>query len=146
MPTRELLSPVQRTQFLCVPADMSEQMLVRYYTLSEDDRSLIKQRRRNHNRLGFAVQLAYLRFPGRTWAANEEVSPLLVSYVASQLKVNPMSIVQYGQDREATRYEHLAELEKACGFRPFTKREYRELSVWLLPIARKTDTGTVLVS
>ena len=65
MPTRELLSPAQRAQFLCVPADMSEQMLARYYTLSDDDRSLIKQRRRNHNRLGFAVQLAYLRFPGR---------------------------------------------------------------------------------
>jgi TnpA family transposase len=125
---------------------MSEQMQARYYTFSDDDLTLIKQRRRNHNRLGFAVQLAYLRFPGRTWAANEEVSPLLVSYVASQLKVNPMSIVQYGQDREATRYEHLAELEKVCGFRPFTKREYRELAVWLLPIARKTDTGTVLVS
>jgi GNAT superfamily N-acetyltransferase len=125
---------------------MSEQMLARYYTLSDDDRSLIKQHRRNHNRLGFAVQLGYLRFPGRTWAANEEVSPLVVSYMANQLKVNPMSIVQYGQDREATRYEHLAELEKVCGFRPFTKREYRELALRLLPIARKTDAGTVLVS
>ena len=146
MPTRELLSPVQRTQFLNVPAEMSEQMLVRYYTLSDDDRSLIKQRRRNHNRLGFAVQLAYLRFPGRTWAANEEASPLVVSYIASQLKLNPMNIVQYGQDREATRYEHLTELESVCGFRPFTWREYRELAVWLLPLARKTDMGTVLVS
>ncbi len=146
MPTRELLSPAQRAQFLCVPPDMDEQMLARYYTLSDDDCALIKQRRRNHNRLGFAVQLAYLRFPGRAWAANEEVSPLVVSYIASQLRLNPMSIVQYGQDREATRYEHLAEIEKACGFRPFTKREYRELAVWLLPLARTTDAGTVLVS
>ncbi len=55
MPTRELLSSAQRTQFLCVPADMSEQMLARYYTLSDDDRSLIKQHRRNHNRLGFVM-------------------------------------------------------------------------------------------
>jgi len=86
MPTRELLSPVQRTQFLNVPAEMSEPTLVRYYTLSDDDRSLIKQRRRNYNRLGFAVQLAYLRFPGRTWAVNEEASLLVVSYIASQLK------------------------------------------------------------
>ncbi len=146
MPTRELLSPAQRAQFLCVPADMSEQMLARYYTLSDDDRSLIKQRRRNHNRLGFAVQLAYLRFPGRTWAANEEVSPLVLCYVANQLKIDPTCIALYGQDREATRYEHLAELEKVCGFRPFTKREYRELALWLLPTARKTDAGTVLVS
>ena len=146
MPTRELLSPAQRAQFLCVPPEMSEQMLARYYTLSDDDCRLIKQRRRHHNRLGFAVQLAYLRFPGRAWAANEEASPLVVSYMASQLKLNPMSIVQYCQDREATRYEHLAEIEKVCGFRPFTKREYRELAVWLLPLAKTTDAGTVLVS
>ncbi len=124
MPTRELLSPAQRTQFLSIPTEMSDQMLARYYTLSEDDQSLIKQRRRNHNRLGFAVQLAYLRFPGRTWATNEEASPLVVSYIAAQLKLNAMSIVQYGQDREATRYEHLAELERVYGFRSFTKREY----------------------
>src|SRR5579862_8950092 len=146
MPTRELLSATQRAQFLCVPPDMSEQMLARYYTFSDDDRALIKQRRRNHNRLGFAVQLAYLRFPGRAWAANEEVSPLVLSYVANQLKLNPMSIVHYGQDREATRYEHLAELQQKCGFRPFTRREYQELAVWLLPLARTTDAGTVLVS
>ncbi len=57
MPTRELLSPAQRAQFLCVPAEMSEQMLARYYILSDDDHSLIKQHRRNHNRLSFAVQL-----------------------------------------------------------------------------------------
>ena len=146
MPTRELLSPAQRIQFLCIPSEMSDQMLARYYTLSDDDQSLIKQRRRNHNRLGFAVQLAYLRFPGRTWATNEEGSPLVVSYIAAQLKLNPMSIVQYGQDREATRYEHLAELEGVYGFRPFTRREYREMVLWLLPLARKTDAGTVLVS
>ncbi len=136
MPTRELLSAAQRTQFLGVPTEMSEQMLARYYTLSDDDRSLIKQHRRNH--LGFAVQLGYLRFPGRTWAANGEVSPLVVSYMANQLKVNPMSIVQYGQDREATRYEHLAELETVCGFRPFTKREYGSWpSGSYLPLARR---------
>src|SRR5579859_4207150 len=146
MPTRELLSSAQRTQFLCIPSDMSEQMQARYYTFSDDELDLIKQHRRNHNRLGFAVQLAYLRFPGRNWAANEEVSPLILSSVANQLKIDPTCIALYGQDREATRYEHLAELEKVCGFRPFTKREYRELAVWLLPIARKTDAGTVLVS
>lgn len=146
MPTRELLSAAQRAHLLDVPASMSEQMQARYYTLSEDDLTLIKQRRRNHNRLGFAVQLAYLRYPGRTWAANEEACPLVVSYLAEQLKVNPMSLVHYAQDREATRYEHLAELEKVYGFRPFTTQEYREMAVFLLPLAHKTDSGIVLVS
>jgi len=145
MPTRELLSPAQRTQFLMLPTEMSEQLLARYYTLSPDDLTLIKQRRRPHNRLGFAVQLCYLRFPGHTWAASEEVSPLVLSYVATQLNVNPMGIVPYGQDREATRYEHITEIQQVYSFRSFTTREYRELALWLAPLALTTEKGIVLV-
>lgn len=70
MPTRELLSPAQRAQMLRLPDDLSDQLLARYYTFSDDDLALIKQRRRNQNRLGFTVQLAYMRFPGRTWTAS----------------------------------------------------------------------------
>ncbi|WP_428997391.1 DUF4158 domain-containing protein, partial [Pseudomonas aeruginosa] len=36
----------------------------RHYTFSESDLSIIRQRRGPANRLGFAVQLCYLRFPG----------------------------------------------------------------------------------
>jgi TnpA family transposase len=75
MPRRELLSPAQRAEMLALPSEMSEQMLARYYTLSSDDLALIAQRRRSSNRLGFTVQLAYHRFPGRTWTASEVVSP-----------------------------------------------------------------------
>jgi TnpA family transposase len=145
MPTRELLSPAQRAQFLSLPAEMSEQMLARYYTLSSEDLVRIRRHRRSHNKLGFSVQLAYLRFPGRTWTASEGASPLVVSYIANQLKVNPMGIVQYASEREATRFEHLAELQKAYCFRQFTTRDYRELSAWLMPLALSTDAGPALV-
>ena len=64
MPTRELLSPAQRAQFLSLPAEMNEQILARYYTLSPEDLARIRRHRRSHNKLGFAVQLAYLRFGG----------------------------------------------------------------------------------
>ena len=37
--------------------------LIRHYTFSEIDLASIRQRRGNHNRLGFAVQLCYLRYP-----------------------------------------------------------------------------------
>src|SRR5258708_40247282 len=107
MPTRELLSPAQRAQMLCIPDDLSDQLLARYYTLSDDDLTLIKLRRRNQNRLGFAVQLAYLRFPGRTWHASEEIPPRVLVYLADQLRLNPMSIVPNAQHREATGVEHL---------------------------------------
>ena len=55
MPTRELLSPAQRAQFLSLPAQMSEQMLARYYTLSSEDLVRIRRHRRSHNKLGFVM-------------------------------------------------------------------------------------------
>ncbi len=55
MPTRELLSPAQRAQFLSIPAEMTEQMLARYYTLSSEDLIRIRRHRRPNNKLGFAV-------------------------------------------------------------------------------------------
>lgn len=145
MPTRELLSPAQRAQMLGIPDDISDQLLARYYTLSDDDLALIKQRRRNQNRLGFTVQLAYLRFPGRTWHASEDVPPRVLAYLADQLRVNPMSLMQYAQDREATRFEHLAELQRVYGFRSFSAQTYREMATWLLPLALTTDNGVALI-
>lgn len=145
MATRELLSPAQRAQMLSIPDDVSDQLLARYYTFSDDDLTLIKQRRRPQNRLGFAVQLAYLRFPGRTWLASEAVPPRVLAYVADQLRVNPMSLVQYAQDREATRFEHLSELQQVYKFRSFSAQTYREMATWLLSLALTTDNGVVLI-
>jgi TnpA family transposase len=145
MATRELLSPAQRAQMLCIPDDLNDQLLARYYTFSDDDLALIKQRRRPQNRLGFAVQLAYLRFPGRTWLASEDVPPRVLAYIADQIRVNPMSLVQYAQDREATRFEHLAELQRVYGFRSFSAQTYREMASWLLSVALTTDNGVALI-
>jgi TnpA family transposase len=60
---RVLLSPSQREALFCISGDISEQALVQQYTFSAADLPLINSQREAHNRLGFAVQLAYLRFP-----------------------------------------------------------------------------------
>ena len=60
MPRRSLLTPAERTGLLAFPTTDDE--LIRHYTFSEPELSAIRQRRGNHNRLGFAVQLCYLRW------------------------------------------------------------------------------------
>ena len=60
MPRRSLLTPAERTGLLAFPTADDE--FIRHYTFSEPDLSAIRQRRGNHNRLGFAVQLCYLRY------------------------------------------------------------------------------------
>ena len=66
MARRTLLTPAQRTALLALPADRAE--LARHYTLSEAELAVIGRRRRARNRLGFALQLCALRYPGRVHA------------------------------------------------------------------------------
>jgi TnpA family transposase len=66
---RELLSSSQRQAFEAIPLDRPN--LIKHYILSDQDLSLIRRRRGAQNRLGLAVQLALLRFPGRALLADE---------------------------------------------------------------------------
>jgi TnpA family transposase len=62
MPHRCILTPGERTALLAFPSERSE--LIRLYTFSEQDLSVINQRRGDANRLGFAILMCGLRYPG----------------------------------------------------------------------------------
>lgn len=62
MPRRLILSATERDTLLALPESQDD--LIRYYTFNDSDLSLIRQRRGDANRLGFAVQLSLLRYPG----------------------------------------------------------------------------------
>lgn len=140
MPTREVLSSAQRASLLTIPEDFSERELARYYTLTEEDLAVIRWHRRPENKLGFAVQLGHLRFPGWPW--NPAVPPpaAIVVSLAQQLDLDPAHLAAYAI-RDPTRREHLAEIGRVFGFRPFTLGRYRELARWLLTIALATDVA-----
>ncbi len=53
---REVLTPEQRQSLMQIPED--EWVLGTYYTLSKRDLEIINKRRREENRLGFAVQFS----------------------------------------------------------------------------------------
>jgi TnpA family transposase len=55
MAKRKLLKDQDRRKLVDIPVD--EDNLIRHYSLSLADRLEIELRRRNHNRLGFAIQL-----------------------------------------------------------------------------------------
>ena len=78
--TPRLLTAEQRDAFVRIPADLSEWDLGRFYTLSARDLVIIDRHRRPANRLGFAVHLGLLRFPGRTLADVPEVPFRVVQY------------------------------------------------------------------
>ncbi|OYX98757.1 MAG: hypothetical protein B7Y78_00935 [Caulobacter sp. 35-67-4] len=80
MARRTILKAQDRRQLFDIPAD--EDSLIRHYSLSAADRLEIDLRRREHNRLGFAVQLCVMRHPGRVLAAGEIPPRAMLKYVA----------------------------------------------------------------
>lgn len=143
MPRRSILSAAERDSLLALPEAKDE--LIRHYTLSETDLSIIGQHRGSENRLGFAVQLCYLRFPGIVLGVDEPPFLPLLRMVAAQLKVPLESWDEYGQ-REQTRWEHLVELQAMFGFKSFTVSDYKREVHTLTELALQTDKGIVLVS
>ncbi len=87
MPRRELFTPAQRFQLFAFPDDESE--LIRLATLSVDDFAFVRQHRGGHNRLGIAVLMIYLRYPGRVLGPAEKPHAAIIGIVAAQLGVTP---------------------------------------------------------
>lgn len=143
MPRRSILSATERESLLTLPDAKDE--LIRHYTFNETDLSVIRQRRGAANRLCFAVQLCYLRFPGIFLGVDDSPFLPLLRMVAAQLKVPVESWNHYGQ-REQTRREHLVELQTVFGFKPFTMSHYRQAVHTLTELALQTDKGIVLAS
>ena len=88
---RSILSASQRATFERLPTDAEE--LARHYSLTEDDLVLIRKCRGAHNRLGFAIQLCLMRYPGRVLRIEESIPDQLLAFVAEQVE----------RDRKSTR-------------------------------------------
>ena len=141
MPRRSLFTAAQLEALLAFPT--SEIEIARYYAFDDRDLSIIRQRRGDHNRLGFAIQLCYLRYPG--YAITSDLTPpdKLINYVAQQLRIKPASLNDYGQ-RDETRREHALELQTIFGYIPFTAKEYRQHRGTLIELALQTKKAEVI--
>ncbi len=100
MPRRSILSAAERDSLVALPD--TRDGVIRHYTLSESDLAIIHQRRGGANRLGFAVLLSYMRYPGVILSGDETPFPPLLKLVATQLKVDEACWGDYGQ-RDQTR-------------------------------------------
>jgi len=144
MPRRSIFSSLERSNLLALPDNNDD--LIRYYTLNEQDISIILQHRGAENRLGFAIQLCYMRYPGIMLGIEEPPFLPLLHYVSSQLNINPDVWGEYGQ-RPQTRREHLRELQMLFGFKPFSTTEHYQKAVdGLGEISKQTDKGIILAN
>ena len=144
MPRRHILSDIERNDLLAIPK--SQEDLVRIYSLSERDISVINQYSRGaENRLGFTVLLCYMRYPGILLPAGQEPDIQLLKMACNQLKIPITAWEDYGE-RAETRREHIIDLQAAFGFQTFPMNYYNQAVQSLEAIAWQTDKGIVLVN
>ena len=143
MTPRQLLSPQARAALFDPPTDV--RAIVRHYTFSNDDVTLIRQRRRNANRLGFAVHLAYLRFPRRVLGPKETPPAYMLAFIADQLRIDSNDFGDYARQRWATRREHRGELQAYLGLQPFGRPDYRTMARIAFNESIGTDRGEAIV-
>jgi TnpA family transposase len=143
MPRRSILTATERENLFGWPEAQAE--LIRHYTLSATDVANIRQHRGAANRLGYAIQLCYMRHPGVALGSREKPFIPLLEIVAAQLRIPVERWSEYGQ-RAETRREHALELQALFGFKAFTMRHYREGVRSLEDVAWQADKGIVLAS
>jgi TnpA family transposase len=141
MPRRESLSALQREALISIPNEAQE--IAVHYTLGQHDLALIRQRRGPHNRLGFAIQLCYLRYPGISLPPDADPPAGLLRHIGQQLSIKPDVWIEYA-GRDETRREHALELQRAFGYRTFSVNDYRRLRTWLTELALQTNNALLL--
>ena len=143
MPRRSILSATERDNLMALPE--REDDLIRHYSFTEADLSLIRQRRGDANRIGFAAQLCLLRYPGHALAVDMPLPDSIIQWIARQIQSDAAAWPQYGA-RDQTRREHFQELRVYLALSPFGLPDFRKLAHSLAELAMQTDKGLTLAA
>ncbi len=143
MAKRKLLKDQDRRRLVDIPVD--EDSLIRHYSLLSADRLEIELRRHNHNRIGFAIQLCLMRYPGRVLGAEETPPRAMLRYVADQIGAAPDEFALYAR-REETRRDHMARLMVYLDTRSATLQDRRAALLAAIQAATMSDDGAAIAS
>ena len=127
----EFLTHEQEQRYGRFAAEPSPAQLARFFHLDDDDRALVGQRRGEHNRVGFALQLVTVRFLGTFLPDPTAVPASVLLHVTTQLGVSAATDLHPYRDGEA-RWDHAAEIQRIAGYRDFADQpEHFHLVRWL---------------
>lgn len=146
MARRRLLTREALARHYDLPTD--EREIARHFTLNREDLDLVAERRGASSRLGFAMMLVYMHWPGRVLEAGEKPPGSILAFVADQIGVSATAFDDYAR-RDETRREHLADLMKRFGYAAFNRSHFRAIVAFSMPVAQTVSqplplAGTVI--
>ena len=143
MPARIPMTGKQRAVLLNLPTH--EEDVVRHCTLTADDLMAIGRARTPETRLGYALQLCALRYPGRHLRRGELLPAAMLDYIAEQIGENPDLLADFAR-RAPTRYAQLEGIKHRHGFRDLTHPLRTEIASWLDREAIGVTDGLILLN
>lgn len=143
MPRRRVLSAAEQTALTEIPTD-SESMKS-LYLLDASELSLVRQHRGGPNRLGFALQLALLRFPGIALDEETVVPSELIRWISTQIGAKESDWANYSA-RAMTRWEHASKAKAFYGLSTYTVADADALVQELSAMALNTTKGAAVAA
>ncbi len=118
--------------------------LIKQASLTAEDFARIRQCRREHNRLGFAYQVCFVRLFNRFPTQDPfEINDELLKFAATQVDVDAERIHEYAE-RQPTVSEHQARIREYLGLRTFGEQEAAELRKFLFNEACRLEQTAAL--
>lgn len=137
------LNDTERERLRGFPTEIPSEDLIGFFTLSERDQVLVRGQRRDHNRLGFALQVCALRYLGFVPTKLHSAPKAAICHLAERLGVAPGCLAKYGE-RSQTRTGHLQEVLAHLGFRKARPSDLRALRTWLVDRGLEHDRPSLL--
>lgn len=136
----EFLSDREAAAYGCYAGAPSPAELDRFFFLDDADKTLIRRRRGDHHRLGFALQLTTIRFVGMFLPDPLDVPEEVVVYLAKQLDIDSFDQLGRYTERRSTRFEHQEEIRAALRLTDFSA-QLETFTAWLEGLAFTTGDG-----
>ena len=142
MPARVPMTEARRAALLALPD--TEEAVIRLHTLAPFDLAAIAEARTPETRLGYALQLCCLRYPGRHLRRGETLPLAMLDHVAEQIGVEAEVVAGFAR-RPPTRYDQLIAIKARFGHRDLTPPLRSELRAWLEREALSLTDGSALL-
>ena len=128
------------------PLSFTRAQLVRQGTLTETDLAEVEACRRDHNRLGFAYQIGFVRLFHRFPAQQPfEICQELLNFVALQLQLDA-SLGEIYAARQPTVSEHQTRIREYLGLIPFGADQMEALEKFIFAEAMRLEHAAALLS